>query len=123
MTNGDKCMFAVPRTAGSARLISRAGAPSDIRPWLDDRRRLGVSVERIIFHGRSGRTDVPMDHPDLKDGWHCPEQDGLRLWRWTDGDAALPLPPGATLLEIHLAGAAEYLVGSERGFGSTKEAA
>jgi hypothetical protein len=114
-TDDGKCLFAVPPMAGSARLMSRACAPADIRPWLDDRRRLGLSVERIVFDGRSGRMEVPVDNPQLKDGWHAHERDGLRLWRWTDGDAVLPVPPGTTMVEIHLAGTAEYLAPDEAG--------
>jgi hypothetical protein len=34
------------------------------------------------------------------------------LWRWTDGDAVLPLSgfTGPAVLEIHLAGAINYVV-------------
>jgi hypothetical protein len=102
-------VFAVPPDAGEVRLRSRATAPAAIRPWLDDHRRLGVAVERIVFHGRFGRVECPVDHPGLGRGWHAPELAGSRLWRWTDGDAVLSVPAGSTMLEIGLTGAAAYL--------------
>ena len=40
----------------------------------------------------------------------------MRRWphmrRWTDGDALLLPPPGAQMLEIHLAGGMAYRTGS-----------
>ncbi len=51
-----------------------------------------------------------MDHPDITRGWWAVEHDGPIMSRWTDGDAALPLPTmrGSVILEIHLAGAMTY---------------
>ncbi len=90
------------------RILSRASAPADLRPWLDDRRLLGVSVARIVLHDRHGATEMPLDHPALADGWHAPERDGDALWRWTDGSAVLPVPAGTTMVDIALTGTAEY---------------
>ena len=96
-------IFVLPRGATAARLVSRASAPTDSRPWLDDRRSLGVYVERIVLRGASEVHEVPVDHPSLSQGWWAVEQDGTALRRWTNGDAVLPLPPlgGPTMLEIH----------------------
>lgn len=74
----------------------------------DDRRRLGVSVTRIVWHDCESRTELPVDHPALREGWWSVERDGARQHRWTDGDALLPPMPGATAVEIRLAGAANY---------------
>jgi hypothetical protein len=90
------------------RILSRAAAPAALRPWLDDRRLLGVSVAGIVLHSRHGATALPLDHPALADGWHAPERAGDALWRWTDGSAVLPVPAGTTMVEIALAGTAKY---------------
>jgi hypothetical protein len=92
------------------RLVSRAAAPCETTPWLDDRRRLGVMVgEMTLREGRNVRA-IPLDHPALDDGWWAAERNGAALWRWTDGDAALPLAggDGAAVLEIGLAGTLAY---------------
>ncbi|MGH7213004.1 MAG: Hint domain-containing protein, partial [Acetobacteraceae bacterium] len=84
---------------GTARLISRASRPSDMRPWLDDRRRLGVCVSRIV---RDGAEPVPLalDHPGLRAGWW--ERGTTEFGRWTDGDAELPVPAETRLVEVTL---------------------
>jgi hypothetical protein len=97
------------RSAALVRLISRSTAPCDVAPWIEDRRKLGVAVERIIVAGSAGPCEMAADDPSLRDGWWAPERDGSRLWRWTKGNAVLPLPPGAATVEIRLAGANAYL--------------
>jgi hypothetical protein len=108
-------IFPVPRNAGTVRLVSRASAPTDARPWLDDRRRLGVRLARIVLRDATMVREIPMDHPDLQQGWWAVERDGPATGRWTDGDAVLPLPAmhGVTMLEIHLRGALDYVVSEE----------
>jgi hypothetical protein len=101
-------VFAVPPGTKLARLVSRAAPPSATRPWLDDRRRLGVCVGRIRVWSDDQAREIAIDHPGLTVGWHDAERKGCRMWRWTDGDAPLSLPPGATMLEVQLAGTAEY---------------
>jgi len=96
-TKGDRCIFALPRDTRQVRLVSPAPRPADLRPWSEDRRRLGVSVRRIALDG--ART-MPLDGPALGRGWHAPEPG----CRWTDGDAHLHLPAGTRLLELRLAG-------------------
>jgi Hint domain len=95
-------IFAVPKGATEVRLVSRSGSPTDARPWLDDRRCLGVNVERIVLRSASELHEVPVDHPRLSQGWHAVERDGVAMRRWTSGDAVLPLPMlgGPTMLEI-----------------------
>jgi hypothetical protein len=95
-------IFALPKGATEARLVSRAGAPTDTRPWLDDRRCLGVNVERILLRSAGELQQVPLDHPSLSQGWWALEKDGSTQRRWTSGDAVVPLPAmaGPTMLEI-----------------------
>lgn len=82
--------FVLPRRAQAPRLLSRAGAPSEVRPWLADERRLGVAVKRIVLQGNSASDVLAPDDPALTQGWWPAERDGARLWRWTSGDAAIP---------------------------------
>jgi hypothetical protein len=85
-------IFVLPKGATEVRLVSRAGAPTDVRPWLNDRRSLGVSVEQIVLRGASEVRAIPLDHPGLSQGWWAVERDGTAMRRWTDGDAELVLP-------------------------------
>jgi hypothetical protein len=109
--DGDLVIFTLPRGAREVRLVSRAASPTDTRPWLEDRRRLGVRVARIVLRGADEVRELPVDHPDLTDGWWAVERDGQIISRWTAGEAVLPLPAmhGDAMLEIHLAGAMTYL--------------
>ncbi len=70
-----------------------------------------MCVRRIVLRGAGEIRENPVDHPDLVTGWWEIERDGRMMSRWTDGAAALPLPPmhGPILLEIHLAGAMTYV--------------
>ncbi len=110
-------IFPLPRNAGTVRLVSRASAPTDARPWLDDRRRLGVRLARIVLRDATEVRQIPVDHPDLQQGWWAVERDGTLMGRWTDGDAVLPLPPlhGVTMLELHLHGTLDYVVSDKSG--------
>jgi hypothetical protein len=98
---GRRC-FALPPGVPAIRIRSRAAAPSEARPWLDDRRRLGVSVSRILVRDDRSAQEIPLDSPDLTDGWHPAERRGSHPFRWTDGDALVRLPEsgGPTILEI-----------------------
>jgi hypothetical protein len=95
--------FMLPTGVTEARVVSRAASPTDERPWLEDRRRLGVYVERIVLRSANDVQEIPVDHPGLAQGWWSVERNGSELRRWTDGDAELPLPvtDPATMLEIH----------------------
>jgi hypothetical protein len=53
-------LFALPAAPAGARLVSRAAVPNDGRPWIDDRRRLGVRVNRLVLRaGRRHTRDQP----------------------------------------------------------------
>jgi hypothetical protein len=108
-------IFNLPRGANEIRLRSRAQSPTEARPWLDDRRKLGVRVKRIVLRGTNDLREVPMDHPDLTEGWWDIEHDGQVMSRWTNGDAAVPLPAmdGQVMLEVHLVGEMIYALKAE----------
>jgi Hint domain len=93
-------VFAIAGAPAHVRLLSRAAAPTDTRPWLSDRRLLGLPVTRILLR-ESGRVrEIPVDHPGLAAGWWRIEAGH----RWTNGDATIPLPvtTGPVMLEIHV---------------------
>ena len=104
--------FVLPRGANAVRVVSRSASPAVRRPWLDDRRRLGVAIQRIRFRRADALCEIPMDHPALACGWHDVERQGAALVRWTDGAAGLAVPPDmagtATMLELHLGGTVPY---------------
>jgi hypothetical protein len=110
-SDNERVLFGLPRDASEVRLVSRAQAPGEARPWLSDPRRLGVRVKRIVVRGPDQTREVAMDSPDLARGWWEIEHNGPVMSRWTDGDAVLPLSPtrGSAILEIHLAGEMVYV--------------
>lgn len=104
-------LFAIPRGTTSVHLVSRVSSPAVTRPWLEDRRSLGVYTRRIVLRGVEGVQEVPLDSPDIAHGWWAVERNGATLRRWTSGEAVLPLPKAgtATILEVHAdAGGLEY---------------
>ena len=121
----DLAIFALPRGASEVRLVSRAASPTDTRPWMEDRRRLGVRVARLLLRSADEVREIPVDHPELAKGWWAVERDGLAMSRWTDGEAVLPLPAthGDVMLEVHLAGAMTYVVEAAPGGEAGRRAA
>jgi Hint domain len=111
-SDSNRVIFLLPRSVGEVRLVSLAQSPTEARPWLEDRRRLGVRVQRIVLRGGDGLLEIPVDHPDLTCGWWAVERDGRIMSRWTNGEAVLSLPPmrGTVMLEIHLAGSMSFVV-------------
>jgi hypothetical protein len=104
-------MFAVPPGTTAVRLVSRASSPTAAKPWLEDRRSLGLYAQRIVLRSGNEVHEIPLDHPDLQRGWWEVEGDGTMMRRWTDGEAVLPLPGLATagILEIRAdSGGMEY---------------
>ena len=111
-TNG-RAVFMVPPTDRPVTLVSRA---AETRPWIADHRRLGVMVARITLrHGDGSVTSIPLDHPELIEGWWAPEwHDANALRRWTQGQAALPIETkGPVVLEIEIGGTLEYALEAE----------
>ncbi len=125
ISDSDHAIFVLPRGACEVRLVSRAQSPTEARPWLEDRRQLGVRVKRIVLRGADELREVPVDHPDLTRGWWALERDGQVMSRWTDGEAVLPLPvmSGNVMLELHLAGSMIYAVNAAPEDGTERRAA
>ena len=106
----DCYVFVVPRATGSVRLLSRAAAPVDLHPWIEDQRRLGVCVARVVLHSAGTEDCIGADHPALTAGWWAIEGTSDARCRWTDGDATVRIPPadGPTVIEIRLRGRTDY---------------
>ncbi len=98
--------FVIPPHPSDIRIISRSKWNTSAES--DDRRRLGVAIGRIVLRDSAHKREVPIDHPMLRKGFHASECQGSKLWRWSDGDAHLPivlLERGGCmpkLLEVHL---------------------
>ena len=97
-----RSVFVVPGGPGAVRLASRHVVPSVVRPWIADRRRLGVRIDRLILRHGTEEADIALDDPCLASGWWAPERDGAALWRWTDGAAALPSLRAGAVLELRI---------------------
>jgi hypothetical protein len=110
VADGGRYVFATPHGGGEVRLVSRASAPCDVMPWVEDRRSLGLMLRRVTLHHGEGREDIAPDHPMLGDGWWPVERGGGEIWRWSNGNAALMLPANSTLLEIHVGRSTTYRV-------------
>jgi len=104
--------FVLPTGADAARLVSRATAPSVLAAYTGDQRRLGVSIRSISVKAGANVEVFTADHPALNDGWHTTERLGAAMWRWSNGNAALPVAGNTmpVILEIQLADTATYAV-------------
>jgi Hint domain len=111
---GSRYTFVLPRLHGDARLSSLSIRPSTLFPWIEDRRQLGVYVERIVLHNTHNVREIAVDDPRLSQGWWAAEWNGVTFRRWTDGDAALPLPPvdGPVMLEIQASSSGMVYLGN-----------
>ena len=96
-------LFALPRTDLAARLVSRATAPSELQPWSNDRRPLGVLVRRMTLRRDGDLQAIPLDHPSLNNGWWAIERHASAQARWTSGAGELSFDSGGpALLEIEI---------------------
>jgi hypothetical protein len=69
--------FVLSTVDGPVRLVSRAAKPCELRPWVVDRRPLGVMVSRLTLRRGAELEAIPLDHPQLSDGWWGVERDGV----------------------------------------------
>jgi hypothetical protein len=105
-------IFVLPRTEGPIHLVSHTARPCDLKPWVEDRRRLGVLVSKLTLRQGDEVDLIPLDHPRIADGWWAIERDRSMLRRWTNGDAVIPGPVnGPAVLEITIDGTPDYLAG------------
>jgi hypothetical protein len=78
-------------------------------PYVDDRRRLGVAVEKLVLW--RGLNDTVIAAADLAlPGWHAPEYGRS----WTNGDAGLDLPKAEQddmFVDIHVVASLRYPLG------------
>jgi hypothetical protein len=83
------------------RILSRAGRPADtIGPYVDDRRLLGVAIGAIALTAGRGEQAIRVHlEQTALPGWHAIEDD----FRWTSGDAMLPLGANPCLVPMRLA--------------------
>jgi len=86
----NRWQFVVPADTISLRLCSRATRLSMI-DGSSDRRMLGMCVRAIEIDGVEGKQRLALDHPAFVVGLHPVERDGHRIWRWTNGNAVLPM--------------------------------
>jgi hypothetical protein len=107
---GARYVFVLRGPAARLRLVSNAARPSDTRPWIDDRRRLGVRIRHIVLTQGNERRDISVDHPALTNGWWPIERTRTSMGRWTDGGGALDIvvPAGRWKLEVDLEGEMHY---------------
>jgi hypothetical protein len=96
-------VFALPRDTRQVRLVSVASRPNQARPWLDDRRMLGVAVRDVS----ADNTAVPLDGPDFGAGWWGMEESGAATYRWSNGSATMTVPKDTKLLTVRLHAVAE----------------
>jgi hypothetical protein len=107
-TDPHQHVFILPRGVTTVRIVSRRVAPAAVTPATDDRRRLGVNVQRIILERGADRFEIALDDPALRAGWWEVERAGPMLWRWTNGNAVLRLPAGTQRLELQIASGMRY---------------
>jgi hypothetical protein len=93
----------VPARAASLRLHSHSFVPAERTRDSGDARRLGVAVASLRYGGST------LTAKCLRAGWHAPDGPDA-VWRWTDGDAVVVLPPlpRSATLEIRLVCADSY---------------
>jgi hypothetical protein len=105
--DGTRLTFHLPAGTAPLRLVCATFRAADHTPYTGDTRPLGLPVRRIRFRDGTTVWDLPIDHPELDQGWHAPEAGS----RWTDGLARIPRPTTApVLLEIHLARAPQQAI-------------
>ncbi len=111
-TANGRYTFMVPAGLTRFTLLSRATAPADINPLSGDWRPLGVSLRTLTLRSGDDHLVIPADHPALVRGWHAAERDGQTLWRWTNGEATLPIDTlsGPAVLDIELGLASGYIL-------------
>src|SRR5581483_7714296 len=91
-------VFALPMVDGVPKLITRSAiagvrAITGFSATVGDRRRLGIAVGRIAVSRDGQESIIPADDDRLDDGWWAVERNAEKSWRWTNGEAVLPIEP------------------------------
>jgi len=96
--------FVLPASGRDIALRSEVFIPARTIAESADRRALGLCVARLQIDGSA----PPLDDDEMcASGWHEAESaDGRFSFRWTTG--ATPLPPGARIVVLDLAGVGYY---------------
>ncbi|MEI7712101.1 MAG: Hint domain-containing protein [Rhodospirillales bacterium] len=104
--------FMLPAGVGDIVLKSRTSAPADLDPRTGDWRPLGVAVRSMTLRTGDDYIAIPADHPGLIQGWHTAEVANGTVWRWTAGNAAIPMPgtAGPAMLDIDLGPMGTYIL-------------
>jgi hypothetical protein len=110
---GSRYLFRIAADVASVTIASRHTSPWASKPWIDDRRELGVAVASITVMSDAGIAEIPLERTAGLSGWYAMERgsDGVG-WCWTNGAAALLLPAacGPRWLEVVLHGTMSYPV-------------
>ena len=97
--------FALPSGSTAVRIVSRCASPV-VPP-------LGVSIESLTVWHDDRRAEIPLDGPELADGWWGAAYEDGGVSRWTNGNALLLMPSSAReacILEVRLTGQSLALV-------------
>jgi hypothetical protein len=110
---GRRYLFTLPAGCRKVVIASRAASPSAQRPWLDDRRMLGVAISSATLMDGDCLQPLDLAGEAAVSGWHGMEKDAAtgKTWCWTDGEAILGLPEGegaARLLVLKVHGTVDY---------------
>ena len=65
-------------------------------------------VRGIALRSATGHTALALDDPRFADGWWAAERDRAVIWRWTDGNAALPAWPDSAVVEVWVGASLRY---------------
>ena len=101
--DGPRHRFTLRRPARDLRIRSRAAVPAEMGGGADTRR-LGVMIERVALFRPWRWHEIDLAGM-ARTGWHAPETDGPRRWRWTSGDAGIPVADAILLIDLHVAAA------------------
>ena len=76
-----RIVYSVPPGVSAVRLVS------DVATYAHDARTLGAAIAAIRVDGET----VSLADPSLHRGFYDLEREGARTWRWTDGNAEVPV--------------------------------
>ena len=112
MRIGGAYFFTLNAPGQEVRIVSRAAVPQELGLSYDPRC-LGVALRSLAIRRETPFRVTEADSPSLTDGFHGYEADGG--FRWTDGDAGVPLD----LLEIFNGAVGAVEIGTDGGMHDT----